>query len=235
MKTRFSLSVLLALCLVGALLAPAGLAAPKGGKKASGAQVVGKDDAGDWGSNQDGNLAPFGNALGQELVQASIAMGDKDTVNFIIQVNSLPPTGGVPEISRYNWDITVDGEPYQLTGGFTEYLRGICNPNVTNSCPPPRDPGSAPFFIRQGSCLVGEPCEEVGLVHANFDPATSSITIPVPLSVIGAKPGSKIGPAPSSLGASIYSAPAVFVSYGDLPHDQMTVTGTFVVMSGKKG
>ena len=234
MKTRISLSALLALSLVAALLGPAGLAAAKG-KKASGPQVVAKDDAGDWGSNQGDGLSPFGDALGQELVAASIQMAGTKTINFNIQVNSLPPTGGVPEVSRYNWDLTVDGEAFQITGGFTEYLRGICNPNVTNSCPPPRDPGSAPFFIRQGPCTVGNPCEEVGLVHGKFDAATKTITIPVPLSVLGAKPGSKIGPAASSLGASIYAAPAVFVSYADLPHDQMTVTGTFVVSSGKKG
>lgn len=93
--------------------------------------------------------------------------------------------------------------------------------------------GSAPFFIRQGPCNVGAACEEVALVHANFDAATGTITIPVPLETIDAKPGSKIGPAPSSLGMSIYAAAAVFVTYADLPNDQMTVTGTFVVPKSK--
>lgn len=225
---------LLVLALVAALGAPSGLAAAKG-KTKSGPQVVGTDVAGDWGDNADSTLAPLGAALGQDLVEASIAMADMSTVNFIIKVSGLPSTGGAPEISRYNWDFTVDGTAFQLTGAFTEYLRGICNPNVTNSCPPPRDPGSAPFFLRQGPCNVGAACEEVALVHATFDAATGTITIPVPIEALGAKPGSKIGPGVSSLGMPIYAAMAVFVTQASLPNDQMMVSGTFVVASGKKG
>ncbi|HJR44610.1 MAG TPA: hypothetical protein VJ927_03310 [Actinomycetota bacterium] len=234
MKTKTVLSVLLAAAVAGALLVQPGLASAKG-KKKSGPQIVGTDDAGDWGANVDANLAPLGDVSGQELVEASIAMADAKTVNFIIKLNSLPPSGGLPEVSRYNWDIMVDGDQFQLTGGFTEYIRGICNPNVTNSCPPPRDPGSAPFFIRQGPCNVGAACEEVGLVHATFDAAAATITVPVTLDIIKAKPGSKITPGASAYGASIYATHQANVSNAALPHDTMTVTGTFVVSSGKKG
>jgi hypothetical protein len=233
MKTKISISILMAVCLVGALVLP-GLAAAKG-KKKSGPQVVGTDEAGDWGTNVDAGLAPIGDGLGQDLVEASIVMADTKTVNFIIKLNSLPAWGGMPEISRYNWDIAVDGEAFQMTGGFTEYIRGICNPNVSNSCPPPRDPGMAPFFIRQGACNVGAECEEVGLVHATFDAAEGTITIPVGLDVLGAKPGSKIEPAASSFGPSVYAVPQANVSSANLPYDALTVTGVFVVASGKKG
>lgn len=230
---KLTISLVLALSLVTALVGASGFANAKGKKKSSGPLVVGTDPVGDWGSNVDPTLAPVGDGLGQDLIEASIAMADKTTVNFIIKVNSLPPSGGVPEISRYNWDFNVNGEAFQLSGAFTEYLRGVCNPNITNGCPAggatPRDPGSAPFFLRQGSCLVGAECFERGLVHATFDTAAKTVTIPIPLAMIKAKPGSKIGPSPSSLGMPIYAAPAAFVSNASLPHDQLMVLGTFVV------
>jgi hypothetical protein len=34
-------------------------------------------------------------------------MGKKKTINFIIKVTSLPPAGGTPEATRYNWDLEV--------------------------------------------------------------------------------------------------------------------------------
>ncbi|MDQ3645821.1 MAG: hypothetical protein M3345_02665 [Actinomycetota bacterium] len=232
MKKRFLLAALVA-CLIGALVAPPGTAVAKG-KKKSGPVVVGKDEAGDWGVDgptADNSLNDLGDALGQDLVEASIAMADKATVNFVIKVNSLPPSGGVPEFSRYNWDFLIDGEAFQLTGGFTEYLRGVCYPLTSNTCPPPRDPGSTPFFIRQGACVVAAPpdCTEVGLVHAAFDAGAGTITIPVPLEAIGGKPGSKITAGASSMGAPVYAAPAALISQANLPKDLLTVTGTFVV------
>jgi hypothetical protein len=225
MKVKRPLAALMILGLVGALSAPLGVASAKSYKP----MVVGKDDAADWGANVDPTIAPIGDALGQELVGAAIGMADAKTVNFIIKVNSLPPWGGMPESSRYNWDFTVNGTAYQATGAFTEFIRGTCNPLHTDSCPPPQNPGTTPFFVRQGSCVVGEDCHVLGIVSATFDPATASITIPVPLKLIKAKPGSKIGPGASTLGGSIYAAPALLVSSPAAPADTMIVTKTYVV------
>jgi hypothetical protein len=227
---RLTLPLVLALSVMVALVAPSGIASAKA-KKAAGPMVVGSDVVGDWGVNVDPTIAPVGNALGQDLVGASIGMADPKTVNFVIKVNALPPSGGVPEVSRYNWDFTVNGEAFQLTGGFTEYLRGICNPTTPGTCPPPRDPGSSPFFLRQGACLVGTTidCTELALLHATFDSAAGTVTIPVPTDVIKAKPGAKIGPGASSLGMTIYCATAAFITNASLPNDQMMVTGTYVI------
>jgi hypothetical protein len=212
--------------LVLGILAPGATAAKK---KAAGPQVVGTDDAADWGVNADPTLNPLGGPLGQELVEASIGMADPKTINFIIKVAGLPPSGGVPEASRYNWDFTVNGNAYQLTGAFTDYLRGVCNPLHTGACPPPQDPGQQPFFLRQGPCNVGADCFLLGTFQATFDPAEGTITIPVPLAAIKAKPGSKIGPGVSTIGGTVYAAPAAMVTYADLPNDTMTVLKTFVV------
>lgn len=229
---------LLVLALAAALLAPSASAAPKG-KAKSGPQVVATDVADDWGSNVDAAIAPAGNALGQELVEASIVMADMSTINFIIKVNSLPSSGGVPEFTRYGWDFTVDGNAYAMSGGFTDYVRGICYPLHAGTCPPPSDPGTQPFFVRQGACTVGAEslsnCTLVAKVKATFDAAAGTITIPIPLEVIEAKPGSKIGPGTNAaFSTTIFAAPAAGISSAQFPHDAMMATGTFVVASGKK-
>jgi hypothetical protein len=194
------------------------------------AMTVGEDASGDWGSNVDPTIAPIGDALGQDLVGASIS-GDSKTVNFTIHVNSLPPVGGVPEISRYTWDLNVDGKFVELDGKFTNYSRGICDP-TSGSCPPPRDPGMQPFFVR-GNCAANEAnvtiCEEIGIVQASFDAAAGTITIPVPGKLIGAKKGSKITPGTNLFGGSISATPAAFVSNTAGPLDFMTITKTFVL------
>jgi hypothetical protein len=198
--------------------------------KAKKPTVLATDEVGDWGCNADCGLAPFSAVVGQDLVQASMGMADAKTLNFIIGLDALPPTGGIPEFSRYTWEFAVDGNAVQISGGFTEYIRGTCNPTYNPTiCPPPRDPGSAPFFLRVGGCTVGGPCEEVGLVHAKFDAASATITIPVPLEMIDAKPGSKITPLASLFGGTIYAAPAALVTNASLPADTMLITKTFTI------
>lgn len=238
MKTKAVISALLAGCLLGALFVPTTHAAPKG-KAKSGPQVVGTDDPADWGSNVDKTIAPAGNLLGQELVEASIEMSDMETVNFIIKLGGLPPTGGIPEGARYSWDFTVDGDAFSMSGNFTDYARGICYPAHSNSCPPPQDPGGQPFYVREGPCTIGtsglSECNLVATATATFDTATATITVPVPLEAIRAKPGSKIGPGTNSIfGATIYATPAAVTANANGPHDTMNVLEEFVVASGKK-
>lgn len=228
MKLRSVVTTAVVSILLVGVLAPGSAVA----KKNAGPTVVGTDDVADWGVNADAALTPLGGPLGQELLEASIGMADAKTVNFIIKVASLPPTGGIPESSRYNWDFTMNGTAYQLTGAFTDYLRGVCNPLHTNACPPPQDPGQQPFFLRQGPCTVGAECILLDTFNATFDAAEATITIPVPLAAIKAKAGSKIGPGTSTLGGSVYAAPAAMVSNATFPNDTMTVLKTFVVPKG---
>ena len=215
--------------LVGAaLFVPATASA----KKAKGPVVLGTDDAGDWGSATDPTIAPVGDALGQDLVEAAIEAKDATTLNFIIKVNSLPAAGGAPEVSRYTWDFSVDGEAVELDGKFTNYSRGVCDPTA-GACPPPRDPGQQPFFVR-GNCGVAEGtnvtlCEELGVVQAAFDAGAGTITIPVPLELIGAKKGSKITPGVGLFGGTLEAAPAAFLTSGSFPFDALTVLKTYVV------
>lgn len=193
--------------------------------------VVGTDPTGDWGQAVEPSLAPAGDAMGQDLVGASISMADKTTVNFIITLNSLPPSGGIPEGSRYTWDMNVDGNFLELDGKFTNYSRGACDP-TSGQCPPPRDPGMQPFMVRT-NCAANEAnvtvCEEVGIVQATFDAATATITIPVSLELLNAKPGSKIQPGTNIFGGSISTNPSAFVSSSAAPLDTLTVIKTFKI------
>ena len=229
MKARRFLGLLGATALVASLFAgPATVAQAAKAKKPT---VVGTDNAGDWGANVDPTIAPMGDALGQDLINASITSDGKN-VNFIFGLNSLPANGGVPEISRYTWDFHVDGEYTEIDGKWTNYSRGICDPTA-GSCPPPRDPGQQPFFVR-GNCALVEgtnvqTCEEIGVVQGVFDPAGATITVTVPMDMIGAKKGSKITGGANIFGGSISAAPAAFLTSGNFPYDTLTVLKTFVV------
>lgn len=216
-----------------ALLAGAAIGGPAQAAKKKGPVVVGTDAADDWGSNVDATLAPVGNQLGQELVEASIEKADAATLNFNVKVAGLPPSGGVPEFTRYVWTMTVDGTLLQLDGKFTNYSRGACDPTA-GTCPPPRDPGQAPFMVR-GNCTdnggAAVTCEELGIVKGVFDTASGTITIPVSLELLGAKPGSVIahGIQPGSNFAGVWAIPSAWASQGNMPLDEMIITKPYKV------
>ena len=242
---------LLALSLVASLAIT--LVAPGSGalaqrNKQGKPKVVGTDPESDWGANIDASLAPAGDALGQELMEAHLGMADAETVNFVIMVKSLPASNaGIPEFTRYGWDFMVDGKPMLISGAFTELVRTFCYPlHSEPQCPPnfgdPQQSLERPFFVREGACSVGtggvSDCRVKAIVEATFEQqslhaAAGMITVPVPLEAIGAKPGSKIEPATGVLGGTIYASPAVIIASGNFPNDTMLVTETFVVPGGK--
>lgn len=232
MKRFKTIAVLAAAALVVSALATAGPAVAKKKKKKAGPVVVGTDPAGDWGSNVDPTLGPIGDPLGQDLVEAVIDMADKSTVNFIIKVASLPPSGGMPEFTRYTWNLSIDGDLVELDGKFTNYTRGACDPTSGN-CPPPRDPGPAPFLVRgncgsNGAVVV---CEELGTVEAAFDSGEGTITIPVPLEMVDAKPGAVIaGATQADSGFSgVSAAPSAYYSHSAAPYDTMAVVTEYKI------
>ena len=223
------------LALIGTAALATSLVAGPVTAKSGKAKVVAKDAEGDWG---DGTIpAQAGAALGQDLVGAEIAMADKETINFVIKVASLPPNGGAPEVSRYIWGLMVDGDYVELDGKWTNYSRGACDP-TSGQCPPPRDPGTQPFLVRANCGAVeGQnvtTCEEVGIVQGAFDAAAGTITIPVPADMINAKRGSKITAGSSDFtsgaGGNIIAVWSAFLSLNNpAALDAMPVTGTFVV------
>ncbi len=231
-RRRFEMKRLVTFLLLGAALAASIVPAAQAGK-APKPFVVGTDAAGDFGANQDSSLSPIGEALGMDLVEAAIARADAKTLNFIIKVSGLPPTGGTPEVVRYVWTMTVDNELLQLDGKFTNFSRGTCDPTAGN-CPPPRNPGMAPFQVR-GNCTDNGgnvvTCEEIGLVNATFDTATGTITIPVPLDMLGAKKGTKIanGTQSGSGFTGVWAIPNAWFSQASMPLDDLIPTKIYKV------
>lgn len=193
--------------------------------------VVGQDPAGDWGT--DPNAAPVGAALGQDLTGASITMPNAETLEFVIKVTGLPANGGAPEATRYVWDVLVDGNFLELDGKWSNYSRGACDP-TSGACPPPRDPGMQPFFLR-GDCVAGEgnvtTCKEIGKVKGVFNAAAGTITIPVPAALIKAGACSVIAPGPNIFGGSVSASPSAFFSSSAAPLDSMELESEFQVPS----
>lgn len=232
MKSRGLAAVLVLGLVAAALIGPAGVADAKKKKVKPTSAVVATDPDDDWGANAGDGLGPLGDALGQELTGATIAMADPTTVNFIINVKSLPSNGGAPEVSRYTWDATVDTAFVEFDGKWSNYSRGACDP-TSGQCPPPRDPGMQPFIVR-GDCVTDPntnvtTCKELGLVQAKFDAAAKTITIPVPLDLIHAHSGSAISGGANIFGGSISAAPSAFLSSSGAPSDTMTQTTTYVI------
>lgn len=231
-RTKFAAvtaAVVLALALTGGSHLASAAKKPK---------VVGTDPAGDWAHNIDTRLSPIGDQLGQDLLEATIGMKDATTVNFVIKVGNLPASGGMPEFTRYVWSLDVDGEYVELDGKFSNYSRGACDP-TSGQCPPPRDPGPAPFLIR-GDCTTNPDtatttCIEKGIVQGEFDADAGTITIPVSLELLGAKKKSVIKAGASdftsneSTGGPLVTIPSAYLSSTGAPNDVLQMTKSFKV------
>jgi hypothetical protein len=193
-------------------------------------KVLGTDPAGDWGDGSQ-YQADVGASLGEDLTSAAISMGGERVIDFEIAVTELPAIGGWPEVSTYSWEFTVDGVPKWLVGKFSNYSRASCDALYSSStCPPPRDPGTGPFSVRD--CAMspfGKTCTEVGLVHATFDAATGRIVIPVPLEMLDARPGSVLAPAPYFFGGAIAAFPEQTEAYRTFPYDELRTRVRFMV------
>jgi len=205
------------------------LAAVPAGSSAS-PTVVGTDDAGDFGRGTDPDLDPAiamaGAEAGMDLISASVE-GLGDAVRFTIGVTSLPESGGIPESPRYVWNLRASGKEVELEGKFTNYSRGTCDP-TGGACPPPRDPGEAPFLVR-GNCVVTgdslKTCEELALLHGTFDPATATLSVDVPMEFLGCE----IAPGEANIADAahaIVAIPSAFLSSSGFPKDSLLVTET---------
>lgn len=189
--------------------------------------------AGDWGDGGD-QQAALGEALGQDLLAAYIRLDEgADSYTFRIEAVSLPAVGGMPEATRYGWSFTYNDVHFELDGKFTNYSRGACDP-TSGQCPPPRDPGLAPFFLR-GNCVTEgslTTCDELGAVNAVFDAESATIDITVPAAMLsedGAQPCDRVAPIASFIGDPLWAAPSAFVTLNTAPHDGVWIEYDFVV------
>lgn len=68
-------------------------------------------------------------------------------------------------------------------------------------------------------------------MNGEFGAAAGTISVTVPMELIGAKPGSKIahGIQPGSNFAGIWAIPSAWASQGNMPYDELVLTNTYVV------
>ncbi|MEA2475822.1 MAG: hypothetical protein QOC87_21 [Actinomycetota bacterium] len=169
-----------AIVLATAVWMPSALAS---GAAHNSATVVGRDVAGDWGSN---TADPVGDALGEDLTAAAIGMKNPKTVAFTLSVHSLPSVQ-VPE-TTYNWHFKIDKTMWELDSSCTS----------TDAC----SPGALTFRLVTCSTAAlaagytRTTCELVQRIAARLDSSAGTITIPVPLASLRAHSGSSIAPAP---------------------------------------
>jgi len=140
---------------------------------------VGTDPAGDWG-----NGAPGGAESGQDLLKAYIGRRDKDTLEFILRVEALPPREEAYALfAVYEWYFTVDGS-YDM--GFY----GPCQAHAYGDCASTTDPLA--FVLSDFSRGVNY------MLTAELDYDRQQIVFPIPLDALGASSGSIISPRPAT-------------------------------------
>lgn len=191
-----SVLVFLAVLLVGA-----SAHARRGGSSV----VVGMDPVGDWRVVDSAALAPVGEALGQDLVSASLKVSDED-LTFILKVSSLPDAEQSSGV--FSWDFRIGKQLWRLTNlpcDPAEWIPppvAVPSPN-TESCTPSSVGSSAGPLASWDLMKCGQPrmvniifnCIHRAGVPALPDAASDSIAITVGRSLLQARSGDLLKPA----------------------------------------
>jgi hypothetical protein len=130
---------------------------------------------------------PAGAQAGIDMIGAQIYQPDpaKPLVQFAWQVAQLPPTGSVPEVVRYIFDILVNGGP---ASGGSEYLIQAKYSNVVSSTVTDDPQGHlmhipGAFQIRGHCAVVGviNSCPHLAWLEGAFDVTHGVVYIGIPL------------------------------------------------------
>ena len=140
---------------------------------------------------------------GWDLASGSIAKNGAN-LEFTVVHHDMPPVGSAPEMSRFLWNFTVNGEPYRLTVksadlGKPDVVGGQTNDRVGRA-------DVAGHFRLEGECVTDSSlpvgrvnCPVLGYVEGSFDPAAMSFTVLVPMEMVKAKTGSAVGPGAANI------------------------------------
>jgi hypothetical protein len=201
MKKKLALSVACLLA-VGAL--SSAHAAPK---------TVWKDPAGDVDAGGAGPN-PATDQSGFDLVSGSI---DRKGANLVFTVKHavMPPIGAVPEAFRFIWGFSAGAKSYRVTTKRFEV--GKPNPATQEDTDQVGKTYVDGLFRLEGNCGATDVggtqminCHTLGYLKGVWNPAKATFSYSVPLKMIKAKPGTKIGP-PSGDAAGI--CPICWVSH----------------------
>lgn len=218
-SSRSKVHVLLSCLLLLLVTAPAA-----GGAERDQVHVAGTDDRYDWGVNWTPGLQKVGELLGQDLLAAEIRP-TADHLFFEFQVSLLlsqyAGIGGWPDVSRYLWEMTVNGRMIAIDGLFRPTAACAGGPCTTS-----------PFTVK-ADCkptpdqLVVE-CNRLGSAVATFSLGPpGKISVAVPRTLIGANRDVVIGPVLTAfteyIGGNVVALPAT-ASYSDAfyPADYMS-------------
>jgi hypothetical protein len=180
-----------------ALLAVAGLVLGMLGTAYAKPKAVWTDATGDAHLG-DVTAAPVFGGAGFDLKGGSIDKKGKNLI-FTAQHASLPPFGAVPEAVRFMWAFSVGSEHYRITAKRLNI--GKPNPMTQEDTDQIGVVDPAGFFRLEGKCtstVVGAlnaiNCSTLGYLKGTWDAGKAAISIQIPMKMIKAKPGSKVGP-----------------------------------------
>jgi hypothetical protein len=143
--------------------------------------VLGTDPAGD-------NLgAAATQPLGTDLTGLALAHREPDVpeLTFELRLADLRSPRGMFEAAQYNWDIEVDGGAAK-PGGSNWSIKSMGSRATTQSTAA----YAGVFECVPGS--TGTTCTEKAKAEAVYDTASKTVYVNVPLTAIGARPGSRI-------------------------------------------
>lgn len=185
-------SALLALAAFTAFALPAGAAKPA---------TVFEDAAGD---------ADLGQGLGQSIpggwdLAGGTIVKKGANLEFTVSHHDMPPTGTVPEATRFLWNFVVDGKNFFR---LTVKSADIGKPDALAQSGTERigrvDVNG--HFRLEGECVTDQTlpvgmvnCPVVDYLEGVWDPASMSFTVTVPLKTIKAKTGSLISQGPENI------------------------------------
>jgi hypothetical protein len=186
MRNKLSLA-LACMLLIGALSAA----------HAAGAKTLWKDGVGDVDFGGSGPT-PLGEPSGFDLTGGTIQRKGTNLI-FTVKHASMPPFGEIPEAFRFMWGFTVNGKPWRVTAKRVEI--GKPNPMTQEDTDQIGKVSPDGFFRLEGACtstVVGAldaiNCSTFGYLKGTWDPAKAAFTFSLPMKMIKAKTGSKIGP-----------------------------------------
>lgn len=169
--------------------------------------------------------------LGVDLAAVALAQRDADSedLTFELRLADLRSPRGTPETVQYNWDIAVDGG---VTKGGSNWSIKTMGTRATSQSTNPWagvhtcEPG--------GTANASFTCSETTRVEAVYDTESKTIYVNVPMSAIGARPGSTVAAwsrsgSPVWIGASAGGRRTFAETY-----DGLESHSTFSVPSGKQ-
>jgi hypothetical protein len=168
---------------------------------------------------------------GVDLGGVALAQRDADSedLTFELRLADLRTPRGTPETVQYNWDVAVDGGVGK--GGSNWSIKTMGTKASTQS---PNPWAGVHTCEPGGTANAAFTCTEATRVEAVYDTASTTIYVNVPMSALGARPGSTVAAwsrsgSPVWIGATAAGQRTLVETY-----DGIQSHSTFVVPSGKQ-